>query len=398
MQYREIPKTGEKLSALGYGCMRFPTKMGKIDVELAKQQVLLAIDNGVNYLDTAWFYHMGDSESFLGKHILKDGYREKVNIATKLPCFLINKTSQFEEIFEKQRKKLNVDVIDYYLLHTLDKKTFDKMLKLGIIDFMNDLKASGKIRNMGFSFHSSYDEFEHIIDSYDWDFCQVQYNILDKNYQAGIRGIDNAHKRGMGVFIMEPLRGGSLVGMIPKEVEALYKSSEIKRSPADWLLRWIYNHEQVTMVLSGMGEICQVEENIKTAKTSLANTLTDAENNMLLQVSQTYDRLMLVKCTGCEYCLPCPANIDIPNAFKALNNKNMFNSRLQNILYVKSVGINYSGTAPTWASGCINCGKCEKACPQHIKIRDNLKIVTQQLEKPSYKFFSKVAVKFMGKN
>ncbi|MFI3227659.1 MAG: aldo/keto reductase [Clostridia bacterium] len=398
MQYREIPKTGEKLSILGYGCMRFQTKFGKIDVETAKSQVLQAIDDGVNYLDTAWFYHVGESENFLGKHILIDGYREKVNIATKMPCFLVNKTSQFEEIFEKQRKKLNVDVIDYYLLHTLDGRTFDKMVDLGIIDFMNNLKSSGRIRNMGFSFHSSYEDFEHIINSYDWDFCQVQFNILDENYQAGIRGINLAHQMGLGVFIMEPLRGGSLVGKIPKEVQKLYDTADIKRQPADWMLRWVFDHNQVTMVLSGMNSQSQVKENIETATNSLPNSMTDKEKSIISNVRDTYNKLMLVKCTGCEYCLPCPAGIDIPNAFKALNNKSMFKSRLSDIFYLKSVGINYDGDKPSWASTCIGCGKCEKACPQHIEIRKNLKLVHKNLETPIYLTGTKIAAKFMRKN
>ena len=390
MQYRTIAKTGEKLSALGYGCMRFPTKLGRIDVESTKNQILLAIDNGVNYLDTAWFYHVGESESFLGKHILKDGYREKVNIATKLPCFLINKTSQFEEIFEKQRAKLNVDVIDYYLLHALDGKTFDKMVSLGIIDFMNNLKESGRIRNMGFSFHSAYDDFEHIVDSYDWDFCQVQYNILDENYQAGIKGIDYASKKGLGIFIMEPLRGGSLVGKMPKEVESLYNSAKVRRSPADWALRWVYNHPQVTMVLSGMNVDEHVLENLEIASNSLPNSLTNDESEIISNVRDIYNKLMTVKCTGCEYCLPCPAGINIPNAFKSLNNKSMFGSRLNSIMYINATGIRFKGEKPSWTTNCINCGKCEKACPQHIEIRENLKLVNKELEGPLAKTIAKV--------
>ncbi len=380
MQYRKNNKTGENISVLGFGCMRMPMKSGYIDVERAKSQILYAIDNGVNYLDTAWIYHRGTSEAFLGKHILKDGYREKVNIATKMPCFLVNKASQFEYYFEKQRKNLGVDVIDYYLLHTLDKVTFEKMLSLGVIDFMNKLRGEGKIRYMGFSFHDKPERFAPIVDSYDWDFCQVQYNIIDENFQAGINGIRYAHGRGLNVFVMEPLRGGMLVGRMPKPVASIYENADIERKPADWALRWILNHEEVTMVLSGMNYEQHILENIETAKTSLRNTMSDAEKEIIADVRKCYDEIVTVKCSGCRYCLPCPAGIDIPNAFKYLNDLNMFGSKITRINYIMGEGVRTADGKPHWTSSCIDCGKCEKVCPQHLPIRKDLKKVAKRLE------------------
>ncbi len=380
MQYRKNNKTGEDISVLGYGCMRMPTKAGSIDVERAKSQILYAIDNGVNYLDTAWIYHRGASESFLGKHILKDGYREKVNIATKMPCFLVNKTSQFEDFFEKQRKRLNVQVIDYYLLHTLDKVTFEKMLSFGIIDFMNKLRRDGKIRYMGFSFHDKPETFAHIVDSYDWDFCQVQYNIIDENFQAGINGISYAKSKGLNVFVMEPLRGGMLVGRMPKSVANIYDKAEVVRKPADWALRWILNHEEVTMVLSGMNDEEHIKENIETVSTSLPNAMSESEKEIIDEVRKCYDEIVTVKCSGCRYCLPCPAGIDIPNAFKYLNDLNMFGSKITRINYIMGEGVRTADGKPHWTSLCINCGKCEKVCPQHLPIRSDLKKVGKRLE------------------
>ena len=289
MQYRSFEKTTDQLSVLGYGCMRLPTTIGgaasnRIDKERAIQQIRSAIDRGVNYLDTAYPYHLGASERFLGEHILKDGYREKVNIATKLPCTLIHKKERIEEIFNEQLNKLQVDTIDYYLLHGIDYKTWLRMVDFGIIAFMDRIKEEGKIRHMGFSFHSTREDFKKLLAAYDWDFCQVQFNILDENFQAGIEGIRLAHDKGMGVFVMEPLRGGALVGRIPEQVQALYDAAPIKRTPADWALRWVWNHPEVTMVLSGMNEEAHIDENISVAEESLPEALTAEENGIISQV------------------------------------------------------------------------------------------------------------------
>lgn len=392
MQYRQMPKSKDKLSVLGFGCMRMPAKGRNIDVEEAKKQILHSIDNGVNYLDTAWPYHGGSSESFLGEHILSDkSVRERVFIATKLPCFAINKTSKFDEIFNKQLEKLKVDYIDYYLLHTLNGVLWQKMVDLGIIEWMNKIKAEGKVKHMGFSFHGKQADFNKIVDGYDFDFVQVQFNILDENYQAGIKGIDYASQKGLGVIVMEPLRGGSLVGKIPDDVKKIYDTADIKRSAADWALRWIYNHPQVTVVLSGMNNMDHINENIKVASETMPSSLTDKEENIIKGVRAKYHELLTVGCTGCAYCMPCPVGIDIPGSLKGLNDYHMFSKSQAKLFHIAFSGIMTDDGKPHYASSCIECGKCENKCPQNIEIRMMLKQVRKDLEGPLLKGIATVA-------
>lgn len=405
MQYRKMPKSPDKLSALGFGAMRLPSKGGtgmasSIDIEEAKKQILYAIDNGVNYLDTAWPYHRGASESFLGEHILSDQkIRNKVYIATKLPCFIISKKERFDDIFYKQLEKLKVDYIDYYLLHSLNGQMWDKMVKLGILDWMDKIKKEGKVRYMGLSFHGMPEDFIKIADGYDFDFAQIQYNILDENYQAGIKGIEYAVKKEMGIIIMEPLRGGSLVGEIPTEVQAIYDTADIKRSAADWALRWIYNHPQVTVVLSGMNNIDHINENIQVASETMANSLTNKEQQIIKDVRDKYHELLTIGCTGCAYCMPCPVGIDIPATLKNLNNYHMFSksgARMQQLLYA---GISTSDGKPHYASSCIECGKCEKKCPQNLEIRQAMKQASKEIEGPVMKVMAAIARPIMrGRN
>ncbi len=390
MQYRTMPGSDEKLSALGYGCMRLPTRVGGagsslINQEKATKQIRSAIDRGVNYIDTAWPYHLGASESFLGEVVLKDGYREKVKLATKLPCMIIKKKESIREIFHKQLEKLQTDYIDYYLLHALDGNSWDLMNSLDIIDFMNEVKASGQVKHMGFSFHGKKEDFMRICYAYDFDFAQVQYNILDERFQAGIEGIEYAHSKGMGIIVMEPLRGGSLVGKIPKEVQKIYNEAPIKRSPADWALRWIWNNPAVTLVLSGMNEDAHIEENIRVASETLPGSLSDIELDIITRVRDTYSKLLQIGCTGCSYCLPCPAGINIPAAFKNLNNYHMFGKLEASIYHANYLGIQSEDGKPHWTTSCINCGRCEKACPQHLQIRHTFKQVHKDLEGPFVK-------------
>lgn len=392
MQYRTMPKSDEKLSVLGYGCMRFPSKgrgssslISAIDTEKALKQIRYAIDNGVNYLDTAYPYHGGASEKFLGDYVLKDGYREKVNIATKLPCFSIIKKEKLEEIFNKQLKKLNVDYIDYYLLHSLDGSSWDKMVSLDIIDFMDKIKKEGKIRFMGFSFHGKYEDFIRIVDGYDWDFAQVQYNIIDENFQAGIRGIEYAHKKGLGIITMETLRGGALVGKMPKEILDIYDEAPIKRSAVEWAFRWVYNHPAVTLVLSGMNDMEHIKQNLEIADDAMPNGMTKQEVDIVNKARDKYLELMQVGCTGCGYCMPCPAGIDIPDAFKKLNDYHMFGKVQPTIYHMAYAGIITSDGKPHWTSTCMDCGKCEKACPQHIEVRKEFKKVRKAVEGPVVK-------------
>lgn len=406
MQYRSFPNSSEKLSVLGYGCMRFPTRVGGeastfIDKEKALEQLRYAIDNGVNYLDTAYPYHLGASESFLGEYVLKDGYREKVNIATKLPTFMINKKESIEKIFNKQLEKLQVDCIDYYLLHSLNGKLWDKMLSLDIIGFMDRIRKEGRVRYMGFSFHGTRDNFKRIVDEYDWDFAQIQFNILDENFQAGIEGMEYAHGKGLGIIVMEPLRGGSLVGKIPEEVQKVYDRAPIKRSPAEWALRWVWNHPAVTVVLSGMNRDEHIRENIRIASEALPDSLTDREKTIIGNVRNKYRNLMQVGCTGCAYCMPCPAGINIPSAFKNLNNYHMFSKFASRMYHMRYAGIQTEDGKPHWTSSCLDCGKCEKACPQGIKIREEFSHVQKDLEGPVVKTIASIGRVLMnrrGKN
>ncbi|MGL1893170.1 MAG: aldo/keto reductase [Spirochaetaceae bacterium] len=400
MQYRTMPNSDEKLSTLGYGCMRLPTHVGGaasslINKEKALKQIRYAIDNGVNYLDTAYPYHLGASESFLGEYVLKDGYREKVKIATKLPCMMIKKKEQIEDIFNKQLEKLQVDCIDYYMLHSMELQRWELMVSLGIIEFMDKIKKEGKVKSMGFSFHGQKEDFKTICDAYDFDFAQVQYNIVDVHFQAGIEGIEYAHKKGMGIIVMEPLRGGSLVSKMPKGVEKIYNKADVKRSPADWALRFVLNHPAVTLVLSGMNEDEHIKENIEICSDSKISGMTEKEENIISDVRDKFNELLQVGCTGCAYCLPCPAKIDIPAAFKNLNNYHMFSKREGTLYHMAYLGIQTPDGKPHWTSSCIDCGKCEEKCPQFIPIREKFKLVQRDLEKPAIKMFAAVGRKLM---
>lgn len=399
-----MPGSDDRLSILGYGCMRLPTRIGGsasglIQKDKALKQIRGAIDKGVNYLDTAWYYHLGASETFLGEYVLKDGYREKVNIATKLPCLMINKKEKIEEIFNRQLEKLQVDQIDYYLLHSLNKNAWAKMKSLGIIDFMNKIKKEGKIHKMGFSFHDDHEVFIKIVDDYEWDFAQVQHNILDENFQAGIKGIRYAASRNIGIIAMEPLRGGSLVGKIPKEIQELYDSATIKKSPAEWAFSWIYNNPDVTSVLSGMNDDRHIEENIRIASEIKPNSLTSEELKILETVKEKYLEIMTVACTGCGYCIPCQADIDIPGAFKNLNNYHMFDRFMPKVDQMMQAGISTKDGKPHWTSSCTDCGKCEEVCPQHIEVRKEFIKVQKDLESPFIKGIAAItrSIKNAGK-
>ena len=399
MQYRTMPGSEEKLSALGYGCMRLPTKgrlVSSIDVQEAKKQILYAVDNGVNYLDTAYPYHKGESESFLGQHILKNGYREKINVATKLPIFMINKKEKFDEIFSKQLVKLDVEYIDYYLLHAVNASTWEKMKSLGIMEWMDGIKKQGRVRKLGFSYHGAYEDFPGVVNDFDWDFTQIQYNILDENLQAGRKGIDYANGKGLGVIVMEPLRGGSLAGRLPKQIEEIYERSGIKRSPAQWALRWVYDNPAVTLVLSGMNDIDHINQNIETASLAFPGCMTPEEKGIIKEVKDKYLALMAIGCTGCGYCLPCPAGINIPDAFKNLNNLHMLGRSSAKFFHIAFNGIMTKDGKPHLAGNCIECGECEKKCPQDLEIIKQLKRVKKEMEGPLLRAMAAAARPFVN--
>jgi len=404
MQYRTMPNSDEKLSVLGFGCMRLPVPKGRkqsifapVDNERAAAQVRYAIDQGVNYLDTAYPYHGGTSESFLGEYVLKDGYREKVNVATKLPCMTINKKESMEETFRKQLGKLKVEYIDYYMLHALNGQIWDKMLSLGVVDFMDTIRKQGRVRHMGFSFHGSKEDFRRIVDAYNWEFTMVQLNILDEQAQASIDGIKYAHSKGLGIFVMEPLRGGALAVNIPKEAQKIYDSAPVKRSPADWALRWVWNHPEITMLLSGMNNEEHINENIKIASQAFPGSLTDNELTVIDNFKKAYLKSMQVGCTGCAYCMPCPAGVMIDSAFLYLNNYHMTTKLEAKITYALHAAIMTKDGKPHWTKTCTNCALCEKKCPQEIQIRKAFKLVQRDLEGPGTRLLSAIARVFMNK-
>ncbi len=395
MQYRVIPKTGDQISAIGYGCMRLPTRAGRIDEAKTERQMLAAFEQGVNYFDTALPYHGGESEKVLGKIFEKHGLRNQVKFATKLPPFRVKKRADMEAILNDQLKSLRTDYIDYYLIHGIQSKDeWERMVKLGVLDFLTEAKASGKIRNAGFSYHADKNSFNDIIDAYDWAFCQIQYSYLDENNQAGRAGLEYAASKDIAVFIMEPLRGGMLVGKLPKKVQTLL-DNEGERSAADWAFSWVLNHKEVTCVLSGMNVDEHIAENIEIANRVTPGSMTSEEIQVIERVKKQFESMMKVPCTGCAYCMPCPAGVNIPACFEQLNNKSYFGLMMAKGMYMMQTG-GLMAEKTAKASQCINCGKCEQHCPQHIEIRKDLKQVSKELEAFYDPLLTWVAKKVLG--
>jgi predicted aldo/keto reductase-like oxidoreductase len=378
-----MKSNGEPLSILGFGCMRLPQKKGSpgdgmIDEARATRQLMLAIDQGVNYIDTAMPYHMGTSEPFLGK-ALSDGYREKVKLATKLPHWSVEKPDDMTPLLKAQLNRLKTGHIDYYLLHALNGDSWDKLEAFGVCDFLSNAKKMGQIVNAGFSFHGSRSDFERIVDGFDWDFCQIQYNFLDEQNQAGTKGLKYAASRGLGVIVMEPLRGGLLARKAPPEISKIWDDAEEKRSEAEWALRWVWNHPEVTVVLSGMNEESHIGENIRIAGDAAPQSLPPAEIDLVRRAARQYHEMMKAGCTGCHYCMPCPSGVDIPTSFEIYNHLHMFkDAKWAKLNYLARVG-GLLGS-PRKASLCEDCGECEDACPQKLPIRDLLKDVASEME------------------
>jgi predicted aldo/keto reductase-like oxidoreductase len=379
MLYRTVPKTGDNLSILGFGYMRLPAKKGGgIDEERAIRQLRYAIDNGINYVDTAPAYHFGKSEKVLAR-ALADGYREKVRIATKLPPWSVHSQQDMDRILDSQLATLHTDHIDYYLLHSLSKSTWEKMKTLGACEFLTEAKNDGRIKNAGFSFHGDTASLKEIVDAYNWEFCQIQYNYLDENNQAGTEGLVYAAEKHLAVMIMEPIRGGNLAGQVPDEIKKIWDESPIKRSPAEWALRWVWNHPEVTVVLSGMNDELHIDENLRVANEALPNSISPPELAIITRVRDTYQRLMKVGCTGCGYCMPCPSGVDIPGCFSLYNAHHLFpHDRSAKFHYLGRHGGLLSGVS--YAGLCKNCGKCEKICPQHLPIPVRLREVSKEME------------------
>lgn len=388
MQYRINQKDGRSLSILGYGCLRYSKKGTAIDQEKAEREMAYAVEHGVNYFDTAYTY--GGSEVCLGKFLAK-GYREKVNIATKLPHYYINTLEDMEKYFKEQLERLQTDHIEYYLIHMLnDIAAWERLVGLGIKEWIAGKKASGQIENIGFSFHGGTVQFKRILDAYDWDFTQIQFNYLDEHSQAGLEGLNYAGQKGIPVIIMEPLRGGRLVHALPEGAKKIFDKAQPKRSYAEWGLRWIWNHPQVNVILSGMNDVAQVEENVRIAEDAGAETFTEEELAVISSVKEEINRHMKVPCTGCGYCMPCPKGVDIPTCFAAYNTRytDSWYSGMKAYFMCTTLKTN-----PSNASNCIGCGKCEKHCPQGIQVREELKQVKKHMENPVYKLAKLIAAR-----
>lgn len=383
MLYRTMPKTKEPLSVLGFGCMRLPVRNRGIDEAAALNLIDIALEKGITYFDTAVPYHMGASESFLGRALARDGKRSKVKIATKLPHWQTPSIREMDAVLASQLDNLQTDVIDYYLVHSLNSATWASARDAGVLEFLEKAKRDGRIRFAGFSYHGTRDGFAPIVDAWSWDFCQIQYNILDEQTQAGTAGLEYAASRGLGVVIMEPLRGGNLARTPPAEIQSIWNRAAVQRSPAEWGLRWVWNRPEVSVVLSGMTLPEQLEENLKIAETALPGSLSSEELSLVTEAATTYRRLMKVGCTGCQYCLPCPAGVDIPGCFETYNAFHLFQDRGAAGFYL----IRMSGALgkPALASQCIRCGACVKKCPQSIPIPDVLPDVVKTFEGPLFR-------------
>ena len=386
MNYRN-DRYGNSISTLGFGCMRFPRKQGKIDFAETERQILESIRLGVNYFDTAYIYP--GSEAALGEILEKNGLRQQVKIATKLPHYLIRNMQAMEKLFQEQLKRLKTDYVDYYLMHMLcDVPTWNRLKEMGIEQWIEEKRTSGAIRQVGFSYHGNSETFCNLVDAYDWDFCQIQYNYMDENTQAGRRGLNHAASKGIPVIIMEPLRGGKLVNNLPEEAVKIFKEHPKGYTPAQWAFRWLWDQKEVTCVLSGMNSMEMLRENVNTASSAAVGELTEEDQQMLKAVEKAINAKLKVPCTGCGYCMPCPKSVDIPGTFAAYNRcytESKFNGFRE---YMMCTLIRKNHTS---ASNCIGCGKCEKHCPQGIQIRSHLKDAQKELEIPLYRIAKKLA-------
>ncbi|MDR1293332.1 MAG: aldo/keto reductase [Clostridiales Family XIII bacterium] len=366
MLYRTFGKTGERVSLLGFGAMRLPTAGGKVDEAESIRMIRHAIDSGVNYVDTAYMYHDGVSEEVVGK-ALKDGYREKVFLADKLPPWFAKDESDLPKIFETQLKRLDTD-IDMYLVHSIEEGHMGVMKELNTYGYVSGLRDSGKIKRLGFSYHGKTTKFfKEVIDSLDWDFCQIQLNYMDKDIQAGVEGLKYAGGKGIAVVVMEPLKGGKLTGRVPDSIQSLWNGAPVPRTPAEWGLRWVANFPEATTILSGMTTMEQLDENLRILSDAKPDALTPGELALIDEASAEYNELIKYGCTSCAYCLPeCPQKIDIPSII-GLNN----DTALYDCFEASQFSIqNFVEPKP---SACIECKKCEDICPQHLHIADIMK-------------------------
>ena len=410
MVKRVVKRNGDEIFPLGLGAMRLPTKNNSIDREKAQEFILYAINKGVNYIDTAYAYHGGESESFLGEILsLTDGdgvkYRDKVKLSTKLPSWMVRSREDMDAFLNEQLGKLQTASIDYYYVHSVDLSTILRLKKLGLYEFLEKAKSEGKIKNIGFSYHGSPHEFNELIDDFNWDMVLVQYNYLDVNAQAGIRGIQYAYEKDIAVFVMEPLKGGLLAGELPKDVTDLFDSVDSERSSVDWALSWVLNQKEITCVLSGMGSLEQIKENMAIAERVEVDSLSDEELDILDEAQGIFNSMMKINCTGCGYCLPCPKGVNIPDCFNVYNEKYLFDKKLLGVFpgamanyYMIVGGITNKQSS---AGLCNHCGRCKRLCPQSLDIPNELDRVKSEFEKFGFnyqiKFIKNIAMPSINK-
>lgn len=410
MNKRRVKRNGDEIFPLGLGAMRLPTKNNSIDRDLAKEYILYAIDNGINYIDTAYAYHGGESESFLGDILsLSDEngvkYRDKVKLSTKLPSWMVRSREDMDAFLNEQLRKLKTGCIDYYYIHSVDLSTILRLKKLGLYEFLEKSRNEGKIKNIGFSYHGAPNEFNELIDDYDWDMVLVQYNYMDMNAQAGIRGIQYAYEKDIAVFVMEPLKGGILAGELPKEVDDLFAGVDSNRSSVDWALSWVLNQKEITCVLSGMGSLEQIKENMAIAERVEIDSLSDEDLSVLEKAQEIFNSMLKINCAGCGYCLPCPRGVNIPDCFNIYNEKYLFNKK--GIGPISNAMMNYymvvGGITNKQASAglCNHCGRCKRLCPQSLDIPSELDTVKSEFERFGFnyqiKFVKKIAMPSINK-
>ena len=375
MKYRTMGKLGIHASAFGLGCMRFngvASGDSVIDEQKAVSLIRRAIDGGVTYIDTAYVYLDKTSEIVLGKALL-DGYRDKVTIATKMPMEAVKDRASMEALLAEELRKLQTDHIDFYLMHGINKEKWEYFKSIGAPAFFEDMKREGKIRWKCFSFHGPYDEFEYILNDWDWDMCQIQYNFMDIHNQAGTKGLELAGSKGIPVVIMEGLLGGRLANA-PDNVQALYDAFPVKRSAVEWAFRWLCNHPDASVVLSGCNEAGQIDENLRIFDTVEPGIMSEEELKLMDDVREAYLSRTKIGCTGCRYCMPCPNNVNIPGVFSAWNNWSLYNTDPKTDWMFNMIRNNNSG-----ADNCVGCGACEAACPQHLNIIENLRTAWKNL-------------------
>lgn len=373
MKYRRFKDTDIKLSLFGLGCMRFPTEEDadgnqRVKKDEAITLIHAALERGVNYFDTAYPYHRGESEPILGE-ALTSANREDAFIATKSPVWDIKQHDDFERIIDEQLERLNTDYIDFYLLHSLNRKYWDTARKNDALRFLDKVRGDKRVRFAGFSFHDNFDVFQEILQAYDWDITQIQLNFLDQEYQAGLKGLRLASERGVPVVVMEPLRGGRLASPPSGEIAEAWNKSAARRTPVEWAFRWLYNLPQINVILSGVTTMEQLKEDVEIFDRAEANCMSQEELRIVDEVKRLYETKLVVGCTGCNYCMPCPSRVEIPSIFELYNNSSLYNDLTRQGKFYRK----WFDETGRGAQACIECGKCEEACPQELPVIELLK-------------------------